>query len=196
MLDPAIRQSMGQKLNTTSTTESELVGASDCLGQTLWTVNFLEHQGIEVKKNYYYQDNESAIRLEKNGIKSAGKRSRHINIRFYYIKDRIDKGDIQLMYCNTKDMVADFFSKAQQGALFGRMADMAMGHAPMPKIEDPPLSSPATQERVGNDDFGVDGQRTEGGHSDNRTNKRTTNEPTKKSLTWADRVRRSLQPRS
>ena len=65
------------------------------------------------------------------------------------------------MYCNTKDMVADFFSKAQQGALFGRMADMAMGHAPMPEIEDPPLSSPATQERVGNDDFGVDGQKAD-----------------------------------
>src|SRR6056300_1625956 len=76
-----------QKLNTTSTTESELVGASDCLGQTLWTVNFLEHQGIKVRKNYYYQDNESAIRLEKNGIKSAGKRSQHINIRFYFIKE-------------------------------------------------------------------------------------------------------------
>src|SRR5210317_2066024 len=187
-------RSMGQKLNTTSTTESELVGASDCLGQTLWTVNFLEHQGIKVKKNYYYQDNESAIRLEKNGIKSAGKRSRHINIRFYYIKDRVDKGDIQLMYCNTNDMVADFFSKAQQGALFGRMADMAMGHAPMPEIEDPPLSSPATQERVGNGNFGVDGQRTEDGHSDKRTNGRTTDETTKKDLTWADRVRRSIQP--
>ena len=67
-------RSMGQKLNTTSTTESETVGASDCLGQTIWTMNFLEHQGVKVRRNYYYQDNESAMRLEKNGIQSASKR--------------------------------------------------------------------------------------------------------------------------
>ena len=36
-------RSIAQKLNTTSTTESETVGASDCLGQIIWTMNFLEH---------------------------------------------------------------------------------------------------------------------------------------------------------
>ena len=56
---------MSQKLNTTSTTESETVGASDCLRKTIWTMNLLEYQGFKVRRNYYYQDNESAIRLEK-----------------------------------------------------------------------------------------------------------------------------------
>ena len=110
-------RSMSQKLNTTSTTESETVGASDCLGQTIWTMNFLECQGFKVRRNYYYQDNESAIRLEKNGIQSAGKRSRHIDIRFFFIKDQIKKGDIHLLHCPTEDMLADFFSNAVSATL-------------------------------------------------------------------------------
>ena len=124
--------SMSQKLNTTSTTESETVSASDCLGQTIWTMNFLECQGFKVCRNYYYQDNESAIRLEKNGIQSAGKRSRHIDIRFFFIKDQIKNGDIHLLYCPTEDMIADFFSKSFQGALFVRFCNMIMGHVAPP----------------------------------------------------------------
>ena len=144
-------RSMSQKLNTTSTTESETVGASDCLGQTIWTMNFLECQGFKVRRNYYYQDNESAIRLEKNGIQSAGKRSRHIDIRFFFIKDRIKKGDIHLLYCPTEGMLADFFSKPLQGALFIRFRDMIMGHAAPPPVEDPSLRSCAAQEHVGSE---------------------------------------------
>lgn len=179
-------RSMGQKLNTTSTTESETVGASDCLGQTIWTMNFLEHQGINVRRNYYYQDNESAMRLERNGIQSAGKRSRHIDIRFFFIKDRIKKGDIHLLYCPTEDMLADFFTKPLQGKLFLRFRDMIMGLIPVPPVEDPSLSSPATQERVGSSDFGVDGRQTDDASS---------NEQTEKVVTWADRVRGLTGPR-
>ena len=178
-------RSVGQKLNTTSTTESETVGASDCLGQTIWTMNFLEHQGIKVRRNYYYQDNESAMRLEKNGIQSAGKRSRHIDIRFFFIKDRIKKGDIHLLYCPTEDMVADFFSKPLQGKLFTRFRDMVMGITPVPPVEDPSLlSSPATQERVESSDFGVDGRQTD---DDENSIKEV-----KKVVTWADIVRTNM----
>ena len=95
--------SMSQKLNTTSLTESQTVGASDCLGQTIWTMNFLECQGFKVWRNYYYQDNESAIRLEKNRIQSAGKRSRHIDIRFFFIKDQIKKATYT--YCTAPQKI-------------------------------------------------------------------------------------------
>lgn len=173
-------RSIGQKLNTTSTTESELVGASDCLGQTIWTMNFLEHQGIKVRRNYYYQDNESAIRLEKNGIQSASKRSRHIDIRFFFIKDRIKRGDIHLLYCPTEDMLADFFSKPLQGKLFIRFRDMIMGHAPLPPVVDPSPRDCAAQERVGSQDFGADEQQTDDG---------SMTKSTIPKVTWADLVR-------
>ncbi len=77
-----------QKLNTKSSTEAELVGAGDFLPQTIWTVNFIEAQGYKVSRSEYHQDNQSAMKLEKNGRQSAGPRSRHINIRYFFIKDK------------------------------------------------------------------------------------------------------------
>jgi hypothetical protein len=59
-------KSTKQKLNTKSSTEAELVGASDYLpNTTIWVRMFLEAQGYEIKNNIFAQDNQSAIRLEK-----------------------------------------------------------------------------------------------------------------------------------
>ena len=54
-----------QKLNTKSSTEAELVGAGDFLSQVIWTANFLRAQGYEVVDNILYQDNQSAMKLER-----------------------------------------------------------------------------------------------------------------------------------
>ena len=64
-----------QKVNTKSSTESELVSSDDVIPQVLWTKLFLEAQGYEVKDNIIYRDNQSTMRLEANGRVSAGKRS-------------------------------------------------------------------------------------------------------------------------
>jgi hypothetical protein len=76
-----------QKLNTKSSTEAEFVGASDYLPNTIWVKLFMEAQGFQIHENILRQDNESAIRLEKNGRTSAGPKSGHINIRFFWLKD-------------------------------------------------------------------------------------------------------------
>ena len=76
-----------QKLNTKSSTEAEFVGASDYLPNTIWVKMFMEAQGFQIHENILEQDNESAIRLEKNGRTSAGPKSGHINIRFFWLKD-------------------------------------------------------------------------------------------------------------
>ncbi len=115
-----------QKLNTKSSTEAELVGAGDFLPQTIWTSNFLKAQGYTVR-NDFHQDNQSSMRMEKNGRKSAGPRSRHIDIRYFFIKDRIEQGEINLIYCPSEEMVADFFSKPLQGGLFRKFRDVVMG---------------------------------------------------------------------
>jgi hypothetical protein len=64
-----------QKLNTRSSTESELVGVNDILVMILWTKLFMDAQGYEIIQNILYQDNKSAILLEMNGKKSSGKRT-------------------------------------------------------------------------------------------------------------------------
>ena len=65
-----------------------------------------------------YQDNKSAILLEKNGKKSSGRRTRHINIRYFFIADRVKRGELKIEYCSTDDMPADFFTKPLQGKNF------------------------------------------------------------------------------
>jgi hypothetical protein len=82
-----------QKLNTKSSTEAELVGVNDVMPQALWTRYFLEAQGYKVTDNVIFQDNQSAILLEKNGRASSSKRTRHINIRYFFVADRIAQGE-------------------------------------------------------------------------------------------------------
>ena len=115
-----------QKLNTRSSTEAELVGVNDVMPQVLWTRYFLEAQGYEVKDSIIYQDNQSAILLEKNGKASSSKRTRHINIRYFFVTDRIGAKEASVEYCPTGDMVADFFTKPLQGSLFKKMRDRIM----------------------------------------------------------------------
>ena len=55
------------KINTKSSTEGELIAVNDVMPQVLWTRYFLEAQGYEVKDSIIYQDNQSAILLEKTG---------------------------------------------------------------------------------------------------------------------------------
>ena len=101
-----------QKLVTRSSTEAELVAANDIMPQLLWTKYFLECQGYNIVANQLYQDNLSAILLEKNGKWSSSKRTKHINIRFFFIKDRIDAKDLGVYHCPTDNMTADFHTKA------------------------------------------------------------------------------------
>ena len=76
-------KSSKQKLNTKSSTEAELVAVSDYIPYHIWMINFLRHQGYEVKRKVLYQDNQSAIKMETNGRNSCTGNSRHIDIRFF-----------------------------------------------------------------------------------------------------------------
>jgi hypothetical protein len=117
----------GQKLNTTSSTESEVVAAAELLPQALWTSSFLRHQGYDVKNALLKQDNMSAMLLEKNGVLSRGKKSRHVDVRFFFVKDRVEKGEVDIAFCGTEDMVADYLTKPLQGNKFFRFRDAIMG---------------------------------------------------------------------
>ena len=112
-----------QKLNTRSSTEAELVAADDIVPQALWTINFLTEQGYKCDTTIF-QDNTSAILLEKNGMESSSKRTRHINIRYYFIKDCIDKKLLKVKYCPTDDMIGDFPSKPLQGRKFKKQRNL------------------------------------------------------------------------
>jgi hypothetical protein len=141
-------KSTKQKLNTKSSTEAELVGASDYLPNTIWATYFMEAQGHVVEDSIFYQDNQSAIRLENNGRASAGQKSRHINARYFFIKDRIASGGLRVVHCPTNHMLADFYTKPLQGALFKRFRSVILGYDHISSLEDEYMTSP-DEERVG-----------------------------------------------
>lgn len=136
-----------QKLNTKSSTEAELVGASDYLPSTIWARMFLEAQGYTITTNTFYQDNQSAMRLERNGRASAGQKSRHIDIRYFFITDRISGEKLSIEHCPTEEMLADFFTKPLQGALFRKFRGVILGHEHVNTLSRPLL--PPSEERVG-----------------------------------------------
>lgn len=117
-----------QKLNTRSSTEAELVGADDLSTMILWTKLFMEAQGYEIKKNILYQDNKSAILLETNGKKSSSKRTRALNIRYFFLTDQVEKGNVTIEYCPTLEMIGDYMTKPLQGKLFEKFRKEIMGH--------------------------------------------------------------------
>ena len=123
-----LSKSTKQKLNTRSSTEAELVAVDDGMSVMLWTKLFLEAQGIEIKDNVLHQDNKSAILLEKNGKASSSKRTRHLNIRYFFIKDQIDVGNIIVVYCPTDDMLGDYFTKPKTGKAFKKLWNLIMNY--------------------------------------------------------------------
>ena len=80
-------KSSRQKLNTKSSTETEVVGFSDYVPYNIWLRNFLASQGYHLKLNVVYQDNASAILMECNGRNSCTGNSRHIDIRYFFVTD-------------------------------------------------------------------------------------------------------------
>ena len=123
----AYNLSAKQKLNTGSSTEAELVGTHDALSQMIWSRYFLESQGYCLKDNICHQDNESAMKLEKNGKRSSTKRTRHIHIRYFLISDRVKNNEISIKYCPTGDMVGDYHTKPLQGKQFRRFRNTILG---------------------------------------------------------------------
>ena len=74
-----------------------------------------------------YQDSTSTIQLERNGKASSRQRTKHINIEYFFIKDRVESGEITIIYCPTEDMIADFFTKPLQGIKFIQFRESIMG---------------------------------------------------------------------
>jgi hypothetical protein len=87
----------------------------------------MEAQGYHVNDNILLQDNKSAILLEKNGKASSSKRTKHIKIRYFFIADRVSKGDLSIAWCPTEEMVGDYMTKPLQGAKFRKFRDTIMG---------------------------------------------------------------------
>jgi hypothetical protein len=113
-----IVSSTKQKLNTRSSTETEIVGADDFMPAICWTRCFMKVQGYGVKDNVLFQDNKSSILLENNGKASSSKRTKNINIRYLFITNRVSNEEVLVVWCPTGDMIGYYTTKPFQGDLF------------------------------------------------------------------------------
>jgi hypothetical protein len=124
-----------QKPNTRSSTEAELVAVDDVSNLILWTRLFLDEQGYRISRNVIHQDNKSAMLLERNGKRSSSQRTRAINIRYFFIADQVEKGNVEICYCPTNMMIGDFFTKALQGKKFEYFRDLILGKKSISTVE-------------------------------------------------------------
>ena len=88
----------------------------------MWGLYFIEAQGYEVTHNILYQDNKSTILLAKNGRWSSSKQTKHINNRYFLVKDKTDRGELEVQHCGTKDMWSDVLTNPLQGGPTARCA--------------------------------------------------------------------------
>ena len=141
-----------QKINTRSSTEAELVAINDAMALVLWCRLFIMGQGFEVLDNIVYQDNQSTMLLGNNGRHSSGKKTRHIEARYYFITDQVKRNNIRLEYCPTEAMISDYFTKPLQGSQFRKFRDFILnvdhGDRPVGTQECVGTSSATTESRV------------------------------------------------
>ena len=72
------------------------------------------------------------MKLESNGWRSKGEKSRHIDIRYFFIQDVLKREKIELLHCKTDKMIADYYTKPLQGNLFKKLRNYIMGNTIMP----------------------------------------------------------------
>ena len=96
--------------------------------------------------NFLFQDNESSIKMENNGRRSCTGNSRHVHIRYFFVKDLVYKKQMRVVYCPTLRMLADFFTKPLQGELYRFFRNIVMGYV---SIVDLISGLSENKERVG-----------------------------------------------
>jgi hypothetical protein len=116
------------KIPSKSSCKSEIIGLYDKVGDILWTCQFLEAQGYNIKTNIVYQDNMSTLSLVKNGYVSSSKRTKHIKAKYFFICHFHNTGELDLHYCPTEQMWADVLTKPLQGAKFCLMRAFLMNY--------------------------------------------------------------------
>ena len=96
-----------------SSTEAEYVTATSAAQESLWFQALLKELGHEQETIIIHEDNEACINLSKNP--QEYKRTRHIQVKYHFIRSLVQARKIKLQYCKTQDQLADIFTKGVNG---------------------------------------------------------------------------------
>ncbi len=106
------------KLNLRSLTKTELLTSDMYMPEMLWSLYFIQSQGYKPECVGLYRANIITRLLIKNGRFSSGKKTKHIKAKFFFIKDRVNSGEIKVIDCPAEEMRADVLTKLLQGMAF------------------------------------------------------------------------------
>ena len=87
----------------------------------------MSDQGYKMEPATIYQDNKSTIQLINNG-RSNSEKTRHVNIRYFFLTDRIKTNEIKIEYKSTKEMLADILTKPLQGEQFRALRNQLLNN--------------------------------------------------------------------
>jgi hypothetical protein len=90
-------------------TEAEYIAAARCCSQILWIVHTMRDFGVRFKRVSLMCDNTSVILVDKNPV--FHKKMRHVERRHHFLRDHVEKGDIEMKYIDTERLLADIFTK-------------------------------------------------------------------------------------
>jgi hypothetical protein len=119
-------KSSKQKIVAKSSTEAELIAASDQAGDLIESSEFLRYQGYDIDIPEVLEDNTSTIRLITNGRKSS-ERTKHVDIRYFWLEDKVKNNIIKIIHTKTEEMIADLLTKALQGSQFKYLSKLILG---------------------------------------------------------------------
>ncbi|KAE8706056.1 Detected protein of unknown function [Hibiscus syriacus] len=126
-----------QPIVTLSTCEAEYVAATSCVCHAIWLRNLLKEIGlIQEEPTKVCVDNKSAIALAKNPV--FHDRSKHIDIRYHYIRECVARKDVEVEYVKLQDQVADIFTKPLTSEDFLRLRNLLGGPSKVKDNEDSP----------------------------------------------------------
>ena len=106
-----------QRIVATSTAEAEYIALAHCVRETLFLRQFLRELGHEqVEPTTVFEDNQACISIAENPAQHA--RTKHIDVRYHFVRERIERREIRLEYVKTNDNTADVFTKGLERELF------------------------------------------------------------------------------
>ena len=126
---PIFWKSLKQKLVTISSTESELLAIFEGLDTLIWLRKVFEYIGFKQETTSIFQDNTSTITMAHMGRGSSGTKTRHIDNKYFWIKQFIEDKTFKIEHMPRENMIADFLASPRIGQSFRRMRDIIMGRA-------------------------------------------------------------------
>jgi hypothetical protein len=99
-----------------STTEAEYVAAASCWSQLLWITYTMSHFGEEYTHVPLQCDSTRAISVAKKPVLHS--KTKHIEVRYHFLRDNVEKGKIAFIHVPTHDQLADIFTKSLDQATF------------------------------------------------------------------------------